>query len=120
MIGNFNTFFGSFAAQSTSLQRDGRRAAEHAAQRRPRPSPHSTPPFPPTRTFALDIIPGVEQTPATVKAALPWIEQVQASLAPNELGGVAKGLREAAPHDRAADRPNRRPSSSRPTCSASA
>ena len=30
-------------------------------------------------------------------AALPWIQQVQASLAPSELGGVAKGLSAATP-----------------------
>jgi hypothetical protein len=53
--------------------------------------------FPPAKTFALDIIPGVKATPATVKATLPWIEQVKASLAPAELGGVAEGLAEAAP-----------------------
>jgi phospholipid/cholesterol/gamma-HCH transport system substrate-binding protein len=53
--------------------------------------------LPPTKIFATDILPGVKATPATVKATLPWIEQVQASLAPNELGGVAKGLLAATP-----------------------
>ena len=77
LIGNFNTFFHSFAAQSASLQRDGRRAAELAAQHRSRTAPRSTPRFPPTRTFALDILPGVRATPATVAATLPWIEQVR-------------------------------------------
>ncbi|HSZ04556.1 MAG TPA: hypothetical protein VK778_05065, partial [Solirubrobacteraceae bacterium] len=41
--------------------------------------------------------PGVKNTNATVTAALPWIEQVQASLQPSELGGVAKGLEVAIP-----------------------
>jgi len=96
LIGNFDTFFHSFAAQSASVSAtvailpsslvaiDRGLAALTAAG-------------PSTRAFALDILPGVRQTPATVTAALPWIEQVQASLAPNELGGVAKGLAEAAP-----------------------
>ncbi len=53
--------------------------------------------LPPSRDFALDIVPGVKATPATVAAQLPWIEQVKASLAPSELGGVAEGLAEAAP-----------------------
>ncbi len=53
--------------------------------------------FPPTRAFAHDILPGVRNTNRTVAAALPWIEQVQASLAPEELGGVAKGLTAAVP-----------------------
>jgi hypothetical protein len=32
-----------------------------------------------------------------VKVAVPWIEQLQASLGPNELGGVAAGLAKAIP-----------------------
>jgi phospholipid/cholesterol/gamma-HCH transport system substrate-binding protein len=96
LIGNFNSFFHSFAAQSSSLQRAvavlpsslrnitaGLRELNAA--------------FPPARTFALDIIPGVKTTPQTVTALLPWIQQVEASLSPNELGGVAKGLVEATP-----------------------
>jgi phospholipid/cholesterol/gamma-HCH transport system substrate-binding protein len=96
LIVNFNTFFGSFAAQSSSLQRtvallpssllniDRGLGSLDAA-------------FPPTRTFALDILPGVRATPAAIAAALPWVEQVQDSLAPTELGGVAKGLLAATP-----------------------
>ncbi|HEY4811775.1 MAG TPA: MlaD family protein [Solirubrobacteraceae bacterium] len=53
--------------------------------------------FPPTRAFAHDILPGLKNTNTTVTAALPWIEQVQASLQPSELGGVAKGLEVAIP-----------------------
>lgn len=53
--------------------------------------------FTPTRTFVHDILPGVKNTPPTVAAALPWIEQVKDSVAPSELGGVAKGLQEAVP-----------------------
>src|SRR6202043_4167774 len=34
---------------------------------------------------------------AAVAASLPWIEQVRASLGPEELGGVAKGLSAATP-----------------------
>jgi phospholipid/cholesterol/gamma-HCH transport system substrate-binding protein len=96
LIGNFNTFFHSFAAQAPSLRAtvaelpssllniDRGLAALDAA-------------FPPTRAFALDILPGVRATPATVAAALPWVEQVQASLAPGELGGVSSGLVAATP-----------------------
>jgi phospholipid/cholesterol/gamma-HCH transport system substrate-binding protein len=96
LIGNFNTFFRSFANQSASLSasvallpstlRNASRAfvALDAA-------------FPPVRTFSLDLIPGVQQLPSMISAALPWIEQVQASLQPSELGGVAKGLVVATP-----------------------
>ena len=53
--------------------------------------------FGPTKAFARDILPGVRSTPSTATAAIPWIEQVKASLAPTELGGVAKGLKAATP-----------------------
>jgi phospholipid/cholesterol/gamma-HCH transport system substrate-binding protein len=96
LIGNFNAFFRSLAAQSPSLTKivselpstltniDRGLASLHAS-------------FAPTRTFAKDILPGVRSIPSTTAAAVPWLEQVQASLAPSELGGVAKGLAAATP-----------------------
>ncbi len=96
LIGNFNTFFASFAAQAGPVKTTvaelpkNLTLAEHGLA-------ELDASFPPTRAFAHDILPGVRLTPATVKAALPWIEQVQASLAPSELGGVAKGLAAATP-----------------------
>jgi ABC-type transporter Mla subunit MlaD len=96
LIGNFNTFFAAFAAQSSSIKQlvaqlpadlrgtdAGLRALDES--------------FAPTRAFAHDIIPGVKLTNPTVKAALPWIEQVKDSLSEAELGGVAKDLVAAAP-----------------------
>jgi phospholipid/cholesterol/gamma-HCH transport system substrate-binding protein len=96
LIGNFNTFFASFAAQKAPLKATiaelpGALGSIHRGLAELNAS------FGPTRTFAKDILPGVRSTPATVTAALPWIEQVKASLAPSELGGVAKGLKEATP-----------------------
>jgi phospholipid/cholesterol/gamma-HCH transport system substrate-binding protein len=96
LITNFNTFFAAFAAQSTSLRAT---VAElpgtlHNIDRGLASLDAS---FAPTRAFARDILPGVKATPETVKAAIPWIEQVKASLAPTELGGVAKGLAAATP-----------------------
>jgi phospholipid/cholesterol/gamma-HCH transport system substrate-binding protein len=92
LIDNFNTFLGSFAAQSSSLR------ATVAALPGALKSAHSAlsslnTAFPSIRTFAEDLAPGVKETPATIKAAYPFIEQVQDSLAPTELGGVAQGLR---------------------------
>jgi ABC-type transporter Mla subunit MlaD len=96
LIGNFNAFFRSFATEAGPLQRtvaelpsslaaiDRGFAALSAA-------------LPPTKTFAQDILPGVKSTNAMIAATLPWIEQVKASLAPTELGGVSEGLVEAAP-----------------------
>ena len=97
LIGNFNTFFAAFAAQSASVKElaatlpsslrktdEGLAALDES--------------FAPTRAFVHDIVPGVKLTPAVVRAAVPWIEQVKASLSERELGGVAKGLASAAPY----------------------
>jgi len=93
---NFNTFFAALASQAAGLKTlvaelptnlanvDAGLAGLDAT-------------FPPTRAFAHDILPGVRNTNRTVAATLPWIEQVQASLAPEELGGVAKGLAASVP-----------------------
>jgi phospholipid/cholesterol/gamma-HCH transport system substrate-binding protein len=95
-VENFNTFLGALANQSSSLS-----AAVALLPGTLQNARHAFTNFnaasPAVRKFSLDLIPGVEQGPATIAAAFPWIEQVQASLAPSELGGVAKGLREASP-----------------------
>jgi ABC-type transporter Mla subunit MlaD len=95
-VENFNTFLGSLASQSTSLSAT---VAElpGTLQNASRAFTNFNAAAPAIRKFSLDLIPGVEQTPPTITAAYPWIEQVKASLAPTELGGVAKGIREAAP-----------------------
>jgi phospholipid/cholesterol/gamma-HCH transport system substrate-binding protein len=96
LIVNFNTFFEAFAIQKAPL-----RATIHelptALRNIGRGLASLDRSFPPTRAFAKDILPGVKATPETVTAALPWIEQVRASLQPSELGGVAKGLAAATP-----------------------
>ena len=48
--------------------------------------------FPPTRAWALEMIPGVRETPATIKAAFPWIAQTRALLTPAELQGLVNEL----------------------------
>jgi phospholipid/cholesterol/gamma-HCH transport system substrate-binding protein len=96
LVGHFNTFLGSFAAQAPSLRTavaelpDALRGTERGFAELDGAAPS-------IRTFALDIIPGVEAFPATATAAFPWITQAQASLGPKELGGVAPGLATAAP-----------------------
>jgi ABC-type transporter Mla subunit MlaD len=96
LISNFNTFFSAFALQSTALHATVAELPSTLGNiRRGLTALDSS--FPPTRAFAHAIIPGVKLTPQTVTAALPFIEQTRASLAPTELGGVAKGLDEAVP-----------------------
>jgi len=96
LIGNFNTFFEALADQATPLRATVAELPSSllSVQRGLAGLDAS---FPPAREFAREILPGVRDTNSTVKAALPWIAQVQASLSPAELGGVAKGLEEAVP-----------------------
>jgi hypothetical protein len=96
LIGNFNTFFQAFALQSVPLRRTvAELPATLGGINRGLAALHAA--FPPARAFATAILPGVRATPSTVTALLPWITQVQASLGPSELGGVAKGLAAAIP-----------------------
>jgi phospholipid/cholesterol/gamma-HCH transport system substrate-binding protein len=48
--------------------------------------------FPNTRAFAREILPGVNQTAATIDAAFPWIAQTKKLLGPDELQGVVSQL----------------------------
>jgi phospholipid/cholesterol/gamma-HCH transport system substrate-binding protein len=48
--------------------------------------------FGPTREFAREILPGVEQLGPTIDAGLPWIAQSTALLSPSELGGLVSAL----------------------------
>jgi phospholipid/cholesterol/gamma-HCH transport system substrate-binding protein len=96
LVGNFNTFLGAFAAQSSSVR--------SAVAELPETLRHTTTGFnelaaaaPAIREFSLDLIPGIEALPATITASYPWIEQVNATLGPKELGGVANALQSAAP-----------------------
>ena len=79
LIVNFNTFFEAFADQNQSLTRlvaelpTSLSGITHGLRELGKS-------FGPTQAFATDILPGVKLTPATVKARVPWIEQVQASL----------------------------------------
>jgi hypothetical protein len=96
LIVNFNTFFHSLAVQAPSISATVA-VLPGALSSIDRGFSSLAAALPPTRTFVLDIIPGVKQTPATISTGLPWIEQVRDSLAPSELGGVAKGLVAATP-----------------------
>jgi phospholipid/cholesterol/gamma-HCH transport system substrate-binding protein len=51
--------------------------------------------FPSTRAWALEMIPGVRETPATITAAFPWITQTRALLRPAELQGLVEELQPA-------------------------
>jgi phospholipid/cholesterol/gamma-HCH transport system substrate-binding protein len=91
LITNFNTTMAATAAQSPALTRAVQLLGPtltnaHAAfidlDRA----------LPATRAFALELIPGVKETPATVAAARPWLAQMMPFLSSSELGGLTKQL----------------------------
>lgn len=48
--------------------------------------------FGPTKAFARQILPGIEQLGPTIDAALPWIAEATALVSPNELGALLSDL----------------------------
>jgi phospholipid/cholesterol/gamma-HCH transport system substrate-binding protein len=54
--------------------------------------------LPPLRGFARELTPGVNELPATIEAGNPWLRQTVALVQPDELGGVARLLRETQPN----------------------
>jgi len=51
--------------------------------------------FPSTRAFAREILPGVRETPATIEAFFPWLDQARPLLGENELRGLVGDLQPA-------------------------
>jgi phospholipid/cholesterol/gamma-HCH transport system substrate-binding protein len=96
LIPNFNTFFAALAEQSSSLTTlVAELPSALASTERGLQGLDAS--FAPTKAFARDILPGLRNTPSTVTAALPYVEQLKDSLSPSELGGVAKGLENSIP-----------------------
>ncbi len=96
LFGHFAGFFHPIAAQASSVRTAVAElpSALRGAQRGFAELNNAAPSI---RTFAQDIVPGVEEIPAVATAAFPWIVQLRGALGPSELGGVAAGLRTAAP-----------------------
>src|SRR5215213_827085 len=84
LITNFNTTMAALAAEQDSLRETANPALDklNAA-------------FPPTRAWALEMVPGVRETPATIQAAFPWITQTRGLLRPSELQGLVDELQPA-------------------------
>jgi virulence factor Mce-like protein len=91
LITNFNATMAALAAESSNLRVSIRELPTTlAAADRAFDSLNAA--FPSTRAFAREILPGVRETPATIKAAFPWIDQARPLMGPNELGGLVKQL----------------------------
>lgn len=91
VVVNFNRTVSAFADESSSLsdaiaELPGTLKAANSA------FDAANAAFPPTRAFAREILPGVEQTQATIDAARPWIAQTTALLSPDELQGLVEIL----------------------------
>ncbi|MEA2332666.1 MAG: phospholipid/cholesterol/gamma-HCH transport system substrate-binding protein [Thermoleophilaceae bacterium] len=94
LVTNFNTTMGALAQEQGNLREtvgllpDVLEAANPALDK-------LNAAFPPTRAWALEMIPGVRETPATITAAFPWIRQARALLGPAELQGLVDDLQPA-------------------------
>jgi virulence factor Mce-like protein len=91
LISNFNTTMAAFASESGDL-RQSIAELPGTLESANRALTSLNEAFPPTRAFAREIIPGVRETPATIEAALPWIDQARPLMGPKELGGLAREL----------------------------
>src|SRR3954447_13130017 len=91
LITNFNTTMAAFASHSTDVSRSIRLLPSTLANAdRALTSLNNS--FPNTRLFAREILPGVNQTAATIDAAFPWIAQARPLVSQAELGGLVSDL----------------------------
>jgi phospholipid/cholesterol/gamma-HCH transport system substrate-binding protein len=91
LITNFNTTMAAFASEAGNL-RTSIRELPGTLESANRALASLNAAFPSTRAFAREIIPGVRETPATIEAAFPWIDQARPLMGPKELGGLAAEL----------------------------
>jgi phospholipid/cholesterol/gamma-HCH transport system substrate-binding protein len=94
LVSNFNVTMRALAAEQGSLRQTLRLLPRVLEAARPALD-RLNEAFPPTRAWALEMIPGVRETPATIDAAFPWIEQTRALLGPAELQGLVDELQPA-------------------------
>jgi virulence factor Mce-like protein len=92
LVTNFNVTAGAFAREDVALERTV--PALRDTLRSARPALLSlNGALPSVRRFAVDALPGVRSTPATLDASLPFIDQARKLFRRSELRGAAKVLR---------------------------
>ncbi|MEO8688184.1 MAG: MlaD family protein [Solirubrobacteraceae bacterium] len=96
LITNFNTTMAAFASEEGNLRTSIRLLAPTLVNANAALASLNRA-FPPTRAFARDILPGVRETPATIEASFPWIDQARKLMSQPELRGLAE---DAAPATR--------------------
>ncbi len=97
LITNLSITTGAFADESQSLQETLAQLAPTLEQGRGQ-LVEINKTFPPLRTFARSLTPGVRELPATIRAGNPWLVQANQLLTQGELGGIANDLRIATPN----------------------
>jgi virulence factor Mce-like protein len=91
LITNFNVTMAAFASESGNLQASVRELAPTLENANSALAALNEA-FPPTRAFAREILPGVRETPATIQASFPWIDQMRPFVSDQELGGLVREL----------------------------
>jgi phospholipid/cholesterol/gamma-HCH transport system substrate-binding protein len=91
LISNFNTTMAALASEDTNLRASIRELAPTLENANGALASLNAA-FPPTRAFAREILPGVRETPATIAASFPWIDQARALMSKPELQGLARDL----------------------------
>ncbi|HZC12636.1 MAG TPA: MlaD family protein [Thermoleophilaceae bacterium] len=94
LLTNFNITMGALAAEEGNLRETIAELPELLEAARPALD-NLNAAFPSTRAWALEMIPGVRETPATIDAAFPWIRQTRALLSQDELKGLVAELQPA-------------------------
>jgi phospholipid/cholesterol/gamma-HCH transport system substrate-binding protein len=96
LITNFDITTGALASQQASLRETVRLLPRVLTAAGPALD-NLNKSFPPTRTFALEVLPGIRELGPTISAAFPWIVQTRALVSPPELQGLVQDLRAATP-----------------------
>jgi virulence factor Mce-like protein len=94
LITNFNTTVAALASEEGNLRQTVHLLPEVLEAAQPALD-NLNAAFPSTRAWALEMIPGVKETPATLEAGFPWLHQTNALLSPRELQGLVRELQPA-------------------------
>ena len=96
LVTNFRVFAGSFAAEDVALGQAIEELPNTLEAARPAFA-NLNEAFPPLRAFAREALPGTQSTPATLRAATPFVAQIRALVSEQELRGLVADLRPTIP-----------------------
>ncbi len=96
LVTNFRTFAGSFAAEDVALGQAIEELPNTLEAARPAFA-NLNASFPALRAFAREALPGTRSAPETLRAAIPFVEQVRKLVSEQELRGLVADLRPTIP-----------------------